>query len=57
MSLHRDSCPASPLGPLGGSCNCLTECKVCCQKFPAGDVRKDGACQHCWEVFGDKWLS
>lgn len=24
LMTHRDSCPAGPLGPLGGECNCRT---------------------------------
>jgi len=47
MSEHRDSCPAGPLGPLGGECNCIyrvgddlgeKSCPVTGEKFTYDDV-------------------
>lgn len=54
MMFHRDSCPAGPLGPLGGECNCPH------YMLPGSHERGDGAECRCgwgWDRFNDRCLS
>jgi hypothetical protein len=54
MMFHRDSCPAGPLGPLGGECNCPH------YMLPGSHERANGPECRCgwgWDRFNDRCLS